>query len=222
MTCWPLLLLPRACAVPHRPLSSIHHRAVPRPRVAVAPSISIAPRRPSPSTHHCAVHRCPSPLSLCSQSIAAALAPSLAVEEPSRAVLCCQGSVALSLTVEEPSCPPLPSRSCRAVHCRRGAVAPYLIIKEPSAVLTDNSGYSSCPSKPHVWLVVTLPLLMPPPPICRRLSLRPLPFVPLVCPADYPVSLLLTPPPPICWRLRLSSRRHLLLSRPSRASRPAG
>jgi hypothetical protein len=36
------------------------------------------------------------------------------------------------------------------------------------------------------------------------------------------VSSLLTPPPPICQRLRLSSRRCLLLSRPSRASRPAG
>jgi hypothetical protein len=140
---------------------------------------------------------------LCSQSIAAALAPSLAVEEPSRR--------------------PSPSRSRRAVHCRRGAVGPYLTIKEPSAVSTDDSGHSSRPSKPLVvQLVVALPLLTPPPPICRRLSLRPSPFVPLVRPAGCPVSSLLTPPPPICRRLRLSSRRRLLLSRPSRASHPAG
>jgi hypothetical protein len=140
---------------------------------------------------------------LCSQSIAAALAPSLAVEEPSRR--------------------PSPSRSRRAVHCRRGAVGPYLTIKEPSAVSTDDSGHSSRPSKPLVvQLVVALPLLTPPPPICRRLSLRPSPFVPLVRPAGCPVSSLLTPPPPICRRLRLSSRRRLLLSRPSRASRPSG
>jgi hypothetical protein len=90
-------------------------------------------------------------------------------------------------------------------------------------VSTDDSGHSSRPSKPLVVrLVVALPLLTPPPPICRRLSLRPSPFVPLVRPASCPVSSLLTPPPPICQRLRLSSRRRLLLSRPSRASRPAG
>jgi hypothetical protein len=179
---------------------------------------------------------------LCSQSISAALAPSLAVEEPSRAVPRHRGAVAPSLaveepsravprrrgavtpslTVEEPSRRPSPSRSRHAVHCLRGAVAPYLIIKEPSAVSTDNSGHSSRPSKPLVRLVVTLPLLTLPPPICRRLSLRPSPFMPLFRPADCPVSSLLTPPPPICRRLRLSSRRHLLLSRPSRASRPAG
>ena len=139
-----------------------------------------------------------------------------------RAVPCRRGAVAPSLTVEEPLCRPSPSRSRRAVHCRRGAVTPYLIIKELSAVSTDNSGHSSRPSKPLVRLVVTLPLLTPPPPICRRLSLRPSPFVPLVHPADCPISSLLTPPPPICRCLRLSSRRHLLFSCPSRASRLAG
>ena len=108
---------------------------------------------------------------------------------------------------------PSPSRSRRAVPHRRGAVAPslavkepsavapYLIIKEPLAVSTDNSGHSSRPSEPLVRLVVTLPLLTPPPPICRRLSLRPSPFVPLVLLAGCPVSSLL-----ICQRFPLSHR----------------
>ena len=133
-----------------------------------------------------------------------------------------RGAVTPSLTVKEPSRRPSPSRSRRTVHCRRGAVAPSLAVKKPSAVSTDDSGYSSRPPKPLVRLVVALPLLTPPPPICRRLSLWPSPFVPLVRPAGCPVSSLLTPPPPICRRLRLSSRRCLLLSRPSRASCPAG
>jgi hypothetical protein len=93
-------------------------------------------------------------------------------------------------------------------------------------VLTDNSGHSSCPSKPLVRLV-------PPPSICRRLSLRPSPFVPLVRPADCPVLAshaatshlpapppLIAPSPPLVtpisglssgWlRRRLSSRRRHL------------
>jgi hypothetical protein len=158
---------------------------------------------------------------LCSRSIAAVLALSLAVEEPSHAVPRRGGAVASSLTVEEPSRRPSPSRSRRAVPHHRGAVAPYLAIKEPSAVSSDDSGHSSRPSKPLVWLVVALSLLTLPPPICRRPSLWPSPFVPLVRPAGCRVSLLLTPPPPICRRLRLSSCRRLL-SRPSQASRPAG
>jgi hypothetical protein len=81
-----------------------------------------------------------------------------------------------------------------------------------------------------------LPLLTPPPPICRRLSLRPSPFVHLVHPASCPLSRLLAshtatshlpaPPPLIApspplvtpisglssgWlRRRLSSRRRHL------------
>ncbi len=85
-----------------------------------------------------------------------------------RAVHCRRGAVVPSLASEEPSRRPMPSRSRRAVHCRRGAVAPYLAIKEPSAVSTDDFGHSSRPSQ----VVVALPLLTPPPPICRRLSLR--------------------------------------------------
>ena len=88
-----------------------------------------------------------------------------------------RGAVTPSLTVKEPSRRPSPSRSRRAVHCRRGAVAPSLAVKKPSAVSTDDSGHSSRPPKPLVRLVVALPLLTPPPPICRRLSLRPSPFV---------------------------------------------
>ena len=172
-------------------------------------TIAVAPHRPSPSICHRAVHRRPRPSPLCSRSIAAALVPSLAVEEPLCAVPRSRGAFAPSLTVEEPSRHPSLSRSHRAVHCRRGAVAPYLTIKEPSAMSTDNSGHSSCPSKPHVVrLVVTLPLLMPPPPICRRLSLRPLPFVPLIRPASCPVSLLLMPPPPSASHHAVASYCH--------------
>ena len=220
MTRWPLLLpLPAVSTLPsrlRRSSSSIIVKSPSRCSSAVAPSITVAPRRPSPSIHHRTVHRRPSPL--CSRSIAAALVPSLAVEEPLRAVPRHQGAVAPSLTVEEPPHRPSPSRSCRAVHCHRGAVAPYLAIKELSAVLTDNSGHSACPSKPLVRLVAALPLLTLPPPICHHLSLQPSPFVLLV--ASCHVSSLLTLPPPICQRLlssgwlrrRLSSRRRQLSS----------
>ena len=78
----------------------------------------------------------------------------------------------------------------------------HLVRKKPSAVSTDDSGHSSRPFKPLVVrLVVALPLLTPTPPICRRLSLRPSPFVPLVLLAGCPVSSLL-----ICRRFPLSHR----------------
>ena len=95
------------------PSSRRHGRTVPCRRVAIAvvPSLAIAPRPPSPSICHRAIHRRPSPL--CSRSIAAALAQSLAIEEPLRR--------------------PLPSRSHRVIHCRRcqGAIAPSLAVEEP-------------------------------------------------------------------------------------------
>jgi hypothetical protein len=158
---------------------------------------------------------------LCSRSIAAALAPSLAVEESSRR--------------------PSPSRSRLAVPCRQGAVTPSLAVKKPSAVSTDDSGHLSRPPKALVrLLVVALPLLTPPPPICRRLSLRPSLFVPLVrfsrrhlssagasashrvvassCHAHLvplvrlvKVSPLLTLPPPICGIIKSSPRNGLML-----------
>ena len=133
-------------------LSRLHHplpsrRALHHPLVTIAPFI--------------AAHRCcalgPTP--------AALAPPPLAVEEPPHAAPRRQGAVTPSLTVEEPQRRPSPSRSRRAVHCRQGAIASYLAIKELSAVLTDDSGHSSCPSKPLVRLVVTLPLLTLPPPI---------------------------------------------------------
>ena len=158
---WPLLLPPPAVSASpsrsrrstssivvespsHRPSPSSCRRAV--HRRSAAPSIAVAPRRPSPSIRHRAVHRRPSPL--CSRFIVAALAPSLTVEEPTRAVPRRRGAVAPSIAVEEPSRRPLPSRSRRTIHCHRGAVAPYLAIKEPSAVSTDDSGHSSRPSQP--------------------------------------------------------------------------
>ena len=159
-----------------------------------------------------------------------------------RAVHCC--ITAPSITVHSPSCCPLPPiavvllvhhRRARTVPRCRGAIAPSIAIKEPSRRTSPSRSRQPCrlttpatrlappTSKPlFVRLVVTLPLLMLPPPNCRRLSLRPSPFVPLVRPASCPISSILTPPPPICRGLRLSSHRRVLLSRPSRASRPAG
>jgi hypothetical protein len=55
---------------------------------------------------------------------------------------------------------PTPSRSHRAVPRRQGAVA-------PSIAVTHHA-----PPRPLIWMVATLPLLTPPPSICRRLSLR--------------------------------------------------
>ena len=209
MTRWPLLLPPPAVST-----SPSRSRRSSSPIVVKSPS-----RHSSPSSCRRAVHRRSAAPSITVHLPSRCPSPPIAVvlsvhRRRARAVPCRRGAVARR---------PSPSRSRRAIHCCRGAVAPYLTIKEPSAVSTDDSGHSSRPSKPLVVrLVVALPLLTPPPPICRRLSLRPSPFVPLVHPASCPVSSLLTPPPPICQRLRLSSRRCLLLSRPSRASRPAG
>jgi hypothetical protein len=155
-----------------------------------------------------------------------AIAPSLAIELPSRSrrpspsrralhhpQFAIAPSIAVVLAVHR-------RRAC-AVSRRRGAVAPYLAIKEPSAVWTDDSDHSSHPSQashpdgcrvasPHATA-----FHMPAPLIAAS------PFVPLVLPAGCRVSSLLLPPPPICRCLRLSSRRRLL-SHPSRASCPAG
>ena len=171
MPCWPLLLPPPAVRhrhhahmVSHRPSSSSHHRAVPRRHVAarVMLSLAIAPCPPSPSICHRAVHRCPS--RLCFRSIATALTPSLAVKEP--------------------LCRPLPSplRSHCAVPCRKGAVVPSIAIEEQSRRTSPLRSRRPCrlttpatrhaPPRPLVRMVVALPLLTPPPSICRRLSLR--------------------------------------------------
>ena len=220
--CWPCRHCHHAHAIHRCQSSSIHHRAVLRRRVAIARSIVIAPRHPSLTSHHHAFHRHPSPL--CSRSIAVKLAPFHAVEEP--------------------SCHPLPSKSRCAVHCHRGAVAPSLAIKEPlrhplplrsrcdvphrngraaltvAGVITNirhlsRPSQASCPAGCCVASPQVAASHLPAPFIVA------LPFVPLVRLAGCRVSLLLTPPPPICRCLRLSLRR-CLLSRPSRASRPAG
>jgi hypothetical protein len=145
------------------PSSRRHGRTVPCRRVAIAvvPSLAIAPRPPSPSICHRAIHRRPSPL--CSRSIAAALAQSLAIEEPLRR--------------------PLPSRSHRVIHCRRcqGAIAPSLAVEEPSrrpspsrsrraAVRCCCRQFSPSRSRRPAGCHASL-LLTPTPPICRRLRL---------------------------------------------------
>jgi hypothetical protein len=56
---------------------------------------------------------------------------------------------------------PSPSRSRCAIHCRRGA-----------ACRLTTPATRHAPPRPLVWMVVALPLLTPPPSICRRLSLR--------------------------------------------------
>jgi hypothetical protein len=180
---WPLLLPPPAVSISpscsrrfsssivvespsRRPLPLSSRRAVHCRSAAPSITINSPSRRPSPpivvvlSVHR--RHACAVPC--CRGAVAHRPLPL----RSRRAVHCRRGAVTPSLAVEEPSRRPLPLRSRRAVHCRRGAVAPYLAIKEPSAVSTDDSSHSSCPSQ----VVVALPLLMPPPPICRRLSLR--------------------------------------------------
>jgi hypothetical protein len=216
MTRWPLLLPPPAVSTsPSRSRRSSSSIVVKSPL-----------RRSSPLSCRRAIHR-------------RRAAPSITIHSESR---CPSPPIAVVLSVHRRractvSYRPSPSRSHRAVPRRRGAVVPSIAVEEPSRCtlpsrinrpcrLTTLATHLAPPSsKPLVRLVDTLPLLTPPPPpIC----LRPAPliaaiafFVPLVRPAGCPVSSLLTPPPPICRRLRLSLRRRLL-SRPSRASCPAG
>jgi hypothetical protein len=98
----------------------------------------------------------------------------------------------------------------------------------PCPLLTLHHPLPFCPSfgwllncLPLIRLEVALPLLMPPPPICRQLCLSlcrclsscplsmPLPLMPLV--RLVVMSPLLTPPPPVCGHLRLSLQRRLSL-----------
>jgi hypothetical protein len=141
MTRWPLLLLAGHVdiAIALAPFLVVHRR-----QVTIAPflAVELLSRRPSPSIRHRAVHRRPSPL--CSQSIAAAIAPSIAVEEPSRAVPRHRGAVAPSLTIKEPSRRPSPSRSRRAVPRHRGAVAPSIAIEEPSRRTSPSRSRRPC------------------------------------------------------------------------------
>jgi hypothetical protein len=77
---------------------------------------------------------------------------------------------------------PSPSRSHRAVSPRRGAVAPSIAVEEPSRRTSPSRSRRPCrlttpatrhaPPRPLVRMVAALPLLIPPPSICRHLSLR--------------------------------------------------
>jgi hypothetical protein len=133
MPCWPLLLPPPAVStststLPSRSRGSspsvvvesplCYGRAFPRHHAAPSITLNLPSRRPSP---------------LCSWSIAAALVPCLAVEEPSRRTS--------------------PSRSRR-----------------PCRLTTPATRHT--PPRPLIRMVVALPLLTPPPSICRCLSLR--------------------------------------------------
>ena len=132
-------VVPSTAVAPHCPSPSIHHHAVHhRPSVVLSVyrrrTRNVPCRRgavmPSTPLRH-TVHRrqftiTPSITAhpLCSRSIAAALALSLAVEEPSRR--------------------PWPSRSRCAVPCRRGAVAPSITVKDRCCIAPSPS---TCPSQ---------------------------------------------------------------------------
>ena len=131
------------------------------------------PRPPSPSIRHCTIHLCPS--SLCSRSIAATLAPSLANKEPSRHPLpsrshrvihcCCrQGAIARSLALKEPSHRPLPSlmRSRHAIPCRRGAVAPSIVIAVEESSRRPSPSRSLCAVHCHQSAIAPYPAIKEP------------------------------------------------------------
>ena len=67
--------------------------------------------------------------------------------------MCCQGAIPVFIAVEEPSHRTSPSRS-----------------RQPCRLTTPATRHT--PPRPLVRLVVPLPLLTPPSPICQRLSLR--------------------------------------------------
>ena len=150
MTRWPLLLPPPAVSTsPSRSRRS---------------SSSIIVKSPSP---------CSSPLS-CRRAVnRRSAAPSITVHSPShrpsppiavvlsvhrrraRAVPRRRGAITPSLPFEEP-----------LRHCRRGAIG----CRRPCRPTTPATRHA--PPRPLVRMVVALPLLTPPPSICRRLSLR--------------------------------------------------
>ncbi len=185
------------------------------------------PRRPSLSSHHCAFHCLSS--SLCSQSIAVELAPSLTAEEPSRhpspprsrrAIPRRRGAIMLSMAIKELSRRPLPLRSSCAIYCRRGAVTPSLAVTEPSAVLTGcpHSGESR---HQHSSLATPLPgLLYGWLSHCLSSRCR-LPSAGAShCNIPFHASR------PTSWLSHIldshAATSHLLVPLPSRASRPAG
>ena len=128
MTRWPLLLPPSAVLTsPLRSRRSSSSIVVKSPSRHSSPSSCCravhrrSACRPSPSIRHRAVHCHLSPL--CSLS---------------------RSHHALSLAVEEPSCRPSPSRSCRAAPRRRGAIAPSIAIEEPSCRTSPSRSHCPC------------------------------------------------------------------------------
>jgi len=153
---WPLLLLLPAVSTS---TSLTRFLIVHRRRVTIAPSLAV--KLPLSLPSRCTLHH-----------------PQFVIVSRShRAVPRRQGSVApsIAVAVEDPS---------RAVPHRRGAVAPSIAvaIEEPSRRTSPSRSHRPCllttpatchaPPRPLVRMVVALPLLMPPPSIFRRLSLR--------------------------------------------------
>jgi hypothetical protein len=193
---------------------------LPPPAVSTSPSRS---RRSSSSIIVKSPSPCSSPLS-CRRAVnRRSAAPSITVHSPShrpsppiavvlsvhrrraRAVPCRRGAVPRrrSLALEEPSRRPSLLRSRRAIPRHRGAVATSIAVERRTSqsrirrlCRLTNLATRHAPPRPLIRLVVALPLLTPPPSICRRLSLQPSPFVPLVRLAGCSVSSILTPPPP--------------------------
>ena len=147
---WPLLLPPPAVSISTSPSRS---RGSSSSIVIKVESPLCRPPSPSSCRHGCAVpRRC--------------AAPSIILYSPLRRP---SPPIAFVLSVhrrraravEAPSRRPSPSRSRCAVHCRRGA-----------ACRLTTPATRHAPPRPLVRMVVALPLLTPPPSICRRLSLR--------------------------------------------------
>ena len=155
MTRWPLLLPPPAVSTsPSRLRRSSLSIVVKSPSRRSSPSScrrAVYRRSAEPSITDHSPLRCPSP-PVCSQSIAAALALSHAVEELSRAVPRHQGAVALSLTIEdapslavkEPVRRLSPSRSRCAAPRRQGAVTPCIAVEEPSRRTSSSRSRRPC------------------------------------------------------------------------------
>ena len=218
MTRWPLLLPPPAVST--SPLCS---RRSSSSIIVKSPS-----HHSSPSSCCRAVHRrsavhgrsaAPSITSpLCSRSIAAALALSLAVEEPSRAIPRRRGAVAPSIAIEERSCRNSPSRSrrpCRLMTPATRLAPPSLSSGWLSRCLSSHrrlpsAGVLHCGHR--LSCLSSVRLVVPSPRFSRRhlpsaschAHLRPL--VRLV-----KASPLLTLPPPICGIIKSSQWSGLML-----------
>ena len=149
-----------------------------RCRVTIAPSLAVElpSRRPSPSRrtiHHRPVSIVTS-IAFYRRFALGPLPSSSRCPSPSRSrrtIHCHRGAVVLSLTIEELSRRPLPPRSRRAVSRRHRAIGR---VNGPPSQWPESSPTfvtRHVPPRPRLRLVVALPLLTSPPPICQRLSL---------------------------------------------------